>query len=640
MDIPRWIDYPLIRLAHTLAYEAHEDNATAWKIVEAAILSIETETKVVLDRLDERKAGGHKPTHLLTLGAPLFQRLVFMHSDTIAKAEGVDEARLQTQKRMLVRYLQCLSMRALQATSRWIGLGVAQLVYSYGGKAVDDMTSAVAGNWDQGSRKDAKAKLMEYLKSRFSGLVEDGGSRRYFKPCNGQVDYVGPLKKWLDLISPWGCEHLLSSGVDPREAILSFQARYPQAPDKLELIRFHAFLEPLCFELLVRAIGEGKLPSPSQSLRLPQLVLSEGVDGPGADAADQGHDPNKHADSDPGIGDYEIGRLQSRLKLAGDRRRKASGRKFEIRVDGACGEVVEGSQTIERIKLPDHANIVEVYAKEPDGDVLMATHLLTHDSEGDLTASAGRAVVGLKYRFFFSVFVERTPSGSSAFCNVRCSRLIWLLPETVFWRYAVPLALASISVVLLALFQREARNVTAQAAQLAKLEVVARASDLRTRDLERQANELRERLSRQGATSAGRGPNVSPRQPGEGRGPIVIAPTITDVMPPLSMEAGVLGPSDTKEQSLAIDASMPSVRVHLDLGEVRPNATIDFLIADADPKIERRGLSLEGTVSQRSASVLLTPEEVKRLLNRRVRVTVTDRGHATLGSVILTLRFR
>jgi hypothetical protein len=113
-----------------------------------------------------------------------------------------------------------------------------------------------------------------------------------------------------------------------------------------------------------------------------------------------------------------------------------------------------------------------------------------------------------------------------------------------------------------------------------------------------------------------------------------------EATPLLSFEAVTLGPSQTQAQVLTVTAPLPSVRLPLVLGRLRQNAKIDAQITGIDPPIENQDLTVAGNGPEKRASLILKPDEVRRLVNRQVQLTLTDRGYATLGTVNITITLR
>jgi hypothetical protein len=133
--------------------------------------------------------------------------------------------------------------------------------------------------------------------------------------------------------------------------------------------------------------------------------------------------------------------------------------------------------------------------------------------------------------------------------------------------------------------------------------------------------------------------NALPRRPAD-RNANAIDPSLVEATPLLSFERVTLGPTQTQSQVLTVSTPLPSVRLPMVLGSVRQNAKIDARITGVDPPIERQDLTVEGSGPEKHASLVLKPDEVRRLVNRQVQLTLTDRGYAPLGTVNITVTLR
>jgi multidrug efflux pump subunit AcrA (membrane-fusion protein) len=211
---------------------------------------------------------------------------------------------------------------------------------------------------------------------------------------------------------------------------------------------------------------------------------------------------------------------------------------------------------------------------------------------------------------------------------------MWPVRWTAPSKYLLPIA-ASVTVsILLILYVRQAASLTEQRLQLAKAQSDLGAARNQAQQMEQESERLRDRLSQiagksQNPTPPASGPRLDDRN------------SIADASPALTFQSGGLGPADLSVQILSAVANIPSVRVKLGFGEVPPNAVIDVLISAGDLKIvERNGVTVQGSGSQRYTFIVLQQDEVKRLVNREVTVTLSNRNRATLASVKVTLQLK
>jgi hypothetical protein len=211
-------------------------------------------------------------------------------------------------------------------------------------------------------------------------------------------------------------------------------------------------------------------------------------------------------------------------------------------------------------------------------------------------------------------------------------------PRRTVWKFLLPtaaLAATAAAAVLLVFYFRQDNVIARQQQELADARQEAGRSLERMRALEREASDLRDRL----AHAATMTPDRLPRRPEDGNATST-GLALVEATPSVSFGTVTLGPSPTQSQVLTATAPLPSVRLPLVLGRVRQGAKIDAKISGIDPPIERQDLTSEGSGPERHASLVLQPEEVRRLLNRQVQLTLTDRGYANLGTVNITITLR
>lgn len=177
----------------------------------------------------------------------------------------------------------------------------------------------------------------------------------------------------------------------------------------------------------------------------------------------------------------------------------------------------------------------------------------------------------------------------------------------------------------------------AQRAQLMRAEAQLRASVQHEQELAGQVSQLQDRLALVIQVSPER--QQRPGLPKQKVLPVERDLAVVDAVPALDFQSNTLGAEELKREDLRLSVPVPGAKIRVDLREVRNNAIIDVLIV-GDIRIERPNVPVEGQGVEKHISVNLSPQEVKLLLNRQVSLTVTDRGHATIGTTMITLRLQ
>ena len=263
MGTPDWLNEDLRQRAFQAIATANGDEQVALRILYEALSHLDASTLTADKTLIDRIKNSRQQARLVPCGPVLLQRLIFKFSDLYAQQ---DNELHQPETTMLARYLQALLLFCLHRSSRWIVVGMGQLVFSYSGPQVAEMTGRVIErDWDNSDRTRAKRKIMEYLQTRFTTLVpadtrpqED----KHFVPAPDQGRLREVLQTYLELYVPWGTKHLLLSPDDLDKVA---------ADNFIELDGFHVFVDPTCFATLTTALG---YPHWTERLRMPALLYS------------------------------------------------------------------------------------------------------------------------------------------------------------------------------------------------------------------------------------------------------------------------------------------------------------------------------------------------------------------------------
>lgn len=472
---------------------------------------------------------------------------------------------------------------------------------------------------------------MSALRDRFDEVLKlatkGEGEDYHFESYPGQAEFTDRVVRWLSWLTPWTTPHTMGKGINPRnapmldrQAFVARRAKYPLELDQLLLNQFHTFLEPACFGSLTQSLGLHM--SPAESQRVPQMCR-----------CDDGHPHDYDGPPDSTFGPAEAAELEEMVRSARRGRDKATGKVFEVRVDGVPNEVFVGWQTINRIPLPRYATAVQVYAKEPDGDVLLATHLLDHGVDGEVVPSAGKIRLGARYRFVFEVEVD--PTGDHASCSISCRPAFWVAPRIPIWPSAVPAVLTAFCICLFVYSLRQNEILRLKSEQLSQVQKSAREAALHSAELERQLSRLGDqrrqvrspngRVASEGAANSG-----SPQ--------IKVSPLAADADLVVDLKLGALGAGSSEARIIPLSVPIPRVRVAFELPEVRAGAVIDVTVDDGDEPIQIFGLGVVKSGAATRVYMPLTSENVRRLINRAAKVSIVDRDHALIRSCILTLR--
>jgi hypothetical protein len=263
----------------------------------------------------------------------------------------------------------------------------------------------------------------------------------------------------------------------------------------------------------------------------------------------------------------------------------------------------------------DAEELAQYFAGEmPDDEAAaLETHL------GKCQQCRGEAMrISERSAVWFSWTPEAHQAAAAAVGTARASRhKLW----GYFWP-GLAVAGATASLVLTMVSLQRSRLLKEESQRLVTADRAAGAASERARQLEQEVIDLQKRIAHL--------PGPPPR-------PVETPVTVADARPIISLETGTLGPGKTASRTLTVNAAVPSVRVHVSLPEIGGTAIVDAAVTEGDWRIERRALPVQSEGDGRFVVLVLSAEEVRRLVNRPAQLTLVNRGHASIGTVTMTL---
>ncbi|MBC7910552.1 MAG: hypothetical protein H7Y30_08635 [Pyrinomonadaceae bacterium] len=322
----------------------------------------------------------------------LLQRLIYITSETYEKQR---EAGAAGEEEMLISFIKHLVRITTRRNSFYVTLGLSRLLYSYTTAETMEVYNAVIQDpervKDDYYYRSRKGVLMQELKKRFGSLIEVARGPRgeeRFRASEHQGRFAKLVAESLSFFTPWYTPCLVPAGVNPiMDGIAGLSSRGQQEEDKIEVDRIHAVLHPDCYERLVKSLS---FDSPEQRLEVPHFFLSSnGDNGEGTSGSDRRHPANLDED--------ELSDIKSRLDDQSARRKRAfAGGLLRVVVDGterACLNLAHTSSA--RFTLEDEAELIEIRAPGHDGELLLASHLLS-GREADGKDAAAKASITLE----------------------------------------------------------------------------------------------------------------------------------------------------------------------------------------------------------------------------------------------------
>ncbi len=383
----------VLNKAYRLAYFLHQDKGIAIRIIAAATLKLNVAMATQSKRLyyvpvgrfsrgESRRTDGIRNKTLFS-DLHLLQRLVYVESEPYERQKeraaqvtppGVhavgDPA---SEDDLLVYFIKHLVRITTKRNSFYVTLGVSRLLHSYSTLETMELYNAVIGEpervKDDYYYRSRKAVLMHEMYERFGQLIRVCRQRRgeeRFETQEGSSEQRSVVRECLRLFTPWDTQCPVPSDFDPLKSVIASLTSSSGADEKeVEVSRIHAILHPSCFERLVAAF---RYSSPAERMELPRFFSEQTNDQPPG---------QRGAPAD--LSAEELAEINDMLaEQAGRRRRSSPDAVLRILIDGVeRGRLNPAEESSISFRAKDDAELIEVRTMDADGELLLATYLLT-----------------------------------------------------------------------------------------------------------------------------------------------------------------------------------------------------------------------------------------------------------------------
>lgn len=380
----------ILNKAYRLAYFLHQDKATAKAITTAAVLKLDVAMAVQSKRLyyvpmgrflhgESRRVNGVRSKAIFS-DLHLLQRLIYSESEPyerrkeVAALAGTPAGRPLDDEDFLIYFVKHLVRITLKRNAFYASLGVSRLLHNYGTVEAMDIYNAVIGEpervKDDYYYRSRKGVLMQEMKQRFGQMLrvcrrQRGEERFETQQCSGE--HRSLVRECLRLFTPWNTRCPVPPEFDPLKTVIAHRTDEGRADEsQAEVGRIHSVLHPDCFERLVAGLGHDP---PGQRLEVPRFFYLQAEDPP--PPGRQRSAPNMNLNAE------ELADIHNALAEQAGRRQTSPAALLRIVVDGverATLDPVRASSV--SFSTEEGAEIVEVRATDPRGDLLLATHLL------------------------------------------------------------------------------------------------------------------------------------------------------------------------------------------------------------------------------------------------------------------------
>jgi hypothetical protein len=378
----------LLERGFLLAHFIFPERATAIQIVIGAVNKL----KARCDREHKRaywrdKFLKRQITRMTRDDEDTLQWLIYFESDIYEKAQ--EESGHSLAQGMIVRYVKSLVRIATGMSSFYVNIGIHRLLYSYSTSEAQQIYEVVSDRYRGADEyRRAKRLLMLRLESRF------GSKLRIVKSEHGEARYELSENQglWNELVSrclqtfiPWSTRNACPAVKERRPSFsLPYDTLngYPKEgvnQDRIEISRCHAFIDPVCSDRIVEALG---LDPHAIKLAVPRFYMEPN---------DEAQPPLSRFPADIKLSEHERQLIADNLSLEESRRRKATARVFKFLADGAeCARLDAHKQRDLKFKLPQASRLLEIWADDETGLLLLGTQIISLIGSSDRLRSPSK----------------------------------------------------------------------------------------------------------------------------------------------------------------------------------------------------------------------------------------------------------
>jgi hypothetical protein len=316
--------------------------------------------------------------------ADILQWLILFESDSYEKEEEAS-GKPSTTQGMIVRYSKHLVRLTTAMSSFHVNVGLSRLLHNYTGVETQRMyellTERYVGTDQYRRAKNVLRKKLELRFGRFIKSVKTPQGELRFEPAEDQQRWAPLVRECLTAFTPWSTAGVCSvlapqdsrAGHFPLSRGVPRTARKKEEYDRIESIRCHLFIEPLCYSRLIARLG---LRPPEQALALPNFFLDGSVD----------REDKSQAPPAPPLSPEERRVIEESVSVQAARRRRATPETIKVLVDGVERRSLNFSSSREaEFAVMEGANLVEIWTEENDAPLLLAAHRISYgESNGFL----------------------------------------------------------------------------------------------------------------------------------------------------------------------------------------------------------------------------------------------------------------
>jgi hypothetical protein len=406
----------LLERGFQLAYFIFPSRATAVRILSGALNKLKTqrgrETRRAYWRDKYLKRG---ITRISRNEQDALQWLIFFESDSFEKEQERDGG--QTPEEMAVRYIKSLVRMTTAMSSFYVNVGVHRLLHNYTTAEAQRVYETVTERYlGADEYRRAKSVLMGKVERRFGKFLRicrtQYGELR-FEASQDQTQWAALADACLRTFTPWSTTefcpvpHAYGSLRDTLPPQLLGATPENLNHDQVELNRCHAFIDPVCYARLTRALA---FDPPERKLALPRFFMENTGNKNNSDDSPQ----------TPPLTPEERKTVSAYLGTEAARRRRAGAQFVTVAVDGAeCAGMSLTGETEHAFEIEEGAELLEVRTVDEGKEVVLATHRVSYTESQGIAPSSATVVLSGGRKLLLDI--SPSPAGEPRRAVVRLS---------------------------------------------------------------------------------------------------------------------------------------------------------------------------------------------------------------------------
>jgi hypothetical protein len=367
----------LLQRGFALAYLIVGERSIAIDILSRALDKVRVCSSRELKRLYWRDKHSERPVRRISrTDVDTLQWLIMFECEQDERAQEI--VSLPPQAMLTIRYIKHLVQISSALSSFYVNVAITRLLHSYTTSEAQDVYEMLTGRFlGPDEYRRAKAVLMDKLSDRFGDLLRKSRIARgefRFETAENQECWERLVRHALTAFTPWStqgdCSRFLATNGEDK--LKSAREVVDPDPNNTELRCCHVLIDPRCYYQLMEDFG---FAAPETKLEVPRFVMPENE-----------NDNNTVIQPPPApsaLSRDEIDRIEQKLARNDARRRSINTRFLTVLVDGLEQAQIDLEQPSQlQIGVEAGSCLIEIRARDDDGELTVAAHFITCTSGG------------------------------------------------------------------------------------------------------------------------------------------------------------------------------------------------------------------------------------------------------------------